>query len=363
MIITELSICDFRNLELVRFEPNPRFNVLEGRNGQGKTNVLEAIYVLGALKSFRASQNREMIRFGVQQADVRAVLRANEVQNVLRLVIGERGRQIWLDGKLRRSMQSSLGQLDVVLFAPEDLQITKGSPGGRRRFVDRALFGRWPASLADLRRYDDVLKQRNAVLKSGGSDALLDVFDQQLAEASVRLMAWRRQYLDVFAPTAADALDRVSAGELHAAIRYEPRIAGETSEDVLRVLHGERARDRARGVTSSGPHLDDMGVELDGRPARAFASQGQHRALVLAMKIAEIQVLQEGKGRSPVLLLDDVSSELDAERNGHLMRYLVSDAFGGQVFLTTTDRRHVQIDADRVDSDWSCFTIRSGEVR
>jgi DNA replication and repair protein RecF len=357
LILTELRICDFRNLALVHVEPSARFNVIEGNNGQGKTNLLEAIYLLGALKSFRASINQEMVRFESQQADIRGVVGHEGAERVLRMTVKPRARRLFIDGKSSRNLADSLGQLRVVLFAPEDLSITKGSPSGRRKFLDRAVFNRWPGSLADMRRYDDGLKQRNALLRDDGPDSLLEVFDEQVAEAAARVVSWRQRYLAEYIPIFVDSLAEATGGELTGDLSYVPKVEANDAESFVTALRTSRRKDRARRTTSLGPHVDDLYASLDGRSARSFASQGQHRAFVLAMKIAEIRVLQAGLGFSPLLLLDDVSSELDAGRNAHLMRYLAGDSFGGQVFLTTTDRAHV-----RIDSDFSCFTIRAGDV-
>ncbi len=358
MRVTELRLCDFRNLAQVHLVPNPRFNIFEGLNGAGKTNLLESIYVLGALKSFRPGVNADLIRFDANQAEIQGVVEQEAgVTRVVRVAIGARGRKVRIDGKAVRSLAASLGQLTVVLFAPEDLAITKGSPSGRRRFLDRAVFNRWPASLSDGKRYEVALKQRNALLRNDGSDAMLDVFDEQLAEAAAAVLRWRLRYIEVFAPLLRECLSELSGGQLVGALSYQSQQLEADPEAFLATYQRSRSRDRARRATSHGPHSDDLQCSLGGRPARNFASQGQHRAFVLALKIAEIRVLQEGLGYSPVFLLDDVSSELDAERNGQLMSYLTSEAFGGQVFLSTTDRRWLSIDTDS-----SCFTIRSGEI-
>ncbi len=356
MLVTDLRVVDFRNCASVHLTPNERFNVFEGANGMGKTNLLEAIYVLGALKSFRANANSDLIRFGTQQADIRGVIRHLQTERVVRVSVG-RSRKVWLDGKVSRSLADALGQLTVVLFAPEDLQITKGSPSGRRRFLDRACFNRWPSSLPESKRYEAALKQRNALLKNDGPDSMLDVFDEQLAAAAAAVTTRRLAYLDDYVPVFRECMLEVTGGRLHGDLAYEPKVEGSETDAFLDTLRADRRRDRARGTTSRGPHVDDIAATLDGRSARAFASQGQHRAFVLAMKIAEIRLLEEHLGYSPVLLLDDVSSELDKERNAQLMSYLVSDAFRGQVFLTTTDRAWV-----RIDRDYSCFTIRDGSL-
>jgi len=352
--VTDLRLVDFRNLASIHLEPNPRFNIFEGDNGQGKTNLLESIYVLGALKSFRTTSNSDLIRFGATQADIRGVIDHQESDRVVRITVG-RSRRVWIDGTVSKSLADSLGQLTVVLFAPEDLSITKGSPSGRRKFLDRAVFNRWPASLADVKRYEATLKQRNALLKNEGPDAMLDVFDEQLADAAARVTTWRLDYLRDYGPVFRECLIEVSDGQLQGNLSYESRVEQTDAAGYLAAFQSDRRRDRGRGSTNRGPHVDDMLAILNDKPARAFASQGQHRAFVLAMKIAEIRLLRQQLGYSPVLLLDDVSSELDAGRNHLLMSYLTSDAFGGQVFLTTTAREHVHI-----DSNYSCFTIRDG---
>ncbi|MFT7621726.1 MAG: DNA replication and repair protein RecF, partial [Myxococcota bacterium] len=194
-----------------------------------------------------------------------------------------------------------------------------------------------------------------ALLKNEGPNSMLDVFDQQLAEAAARVVQRRQAYLKDYVPVFRECMNEVSGGGLEGDLEYQSSIEGIEVEAFVEALTKDRGRDRARGTTSRGPHKDDIYATLNGKSARAFASQGQHRAFVLAMKIAEIRLLDQHLGYSPVLLLDDVSSELDEKRNSQLMSYLVSDAFRGQVFLTTTDRAWV-----RIDSDYSCFTIRDG---
>ena len=357
MKITEFSAIDFRNLRKVRFEPGSRFNIIEGHNGAGKTNVLEGIFLLSSLKTFRPGTNRDLVAFNTEGAEVRAVIEHQDMSRVLRMSITPKGRKIWVDGKQVRSASAALGQLTVVLFAPEDLALSKGSPSGRRRFLDRATYHRWPSSLDALKRYEATLKQRNAVLKTDGSDALLDVFDEQLAGAAVGLLTWRRRYLDLYSPILSETVGMVTSNQLSACAEYSASRAAETTEDWLDVYKRARSQDRARRTTSYGPHVDDLALRLNDRSAKLYASQGQHRALVLAMKIAEIRLLQSELGYSPVLLLDDISSELDARRNAQLSAYLKSDEFGGQVFLTTTDRSWLGF-----DSDSTCFTIRAGEL-
>jgi len=330
---------------------------LEGLNGEGKTNILESIYVLASLKSFRATASSELIRFGCKQAEMRGIIQHDNSERVIRMLLGNRSRRVSIDGKSVRSMAESMGQLSVVLFAPEHLAITKGSPSERRRFLDRALFNRWPASLTDAKRYQDVLKQRNALLKNHGSDEMLAVYDEQFAEASAALLNWRSQFIDALHPIFVETLSEVSDGQLQGELIYRNKLECTQVDQIMNQLRADWGRDRMRGSTSKGPHVDDIEVMLNDRSARSFASQGQHRAIVLALKISEIRLLKRDLGYSPVLLLDDVSSELDTQRNALLMNYLCSDEFGGQVFMTTTSKEVLQIDMEH-----TCFKIRSGEI-
>ncbi len=355
MLLERLVINDFRNLRHLELRPAARFTVLEGDNGQGKTAILEAIYVMACLKSFRSHRIADLVRHGESDASIHGLIVHEGIRRSLDVELGARRRRVSLDGKAARSLTEALGQLAVVLFAPEDLAITKGGPAHRRTFLDRAVFNRFRASLDDMKRYETALKQRNALLRDGGPDRLLDAFDEQLAPAAARVIGWRRRYLAELQPFFESAMTEVTSGAHVVELQYEGGSPEE--EDLVAWLRRRRLDDRRRSTTTAGPHVDDVGVYIDGHLARIVASQGQHRALVLALKIAEIRLLQHAFGYSPLLLLDDVSSELDASRNAELMRYLGGPAFDGQVFLTTTDRRHVLIDAP-----FSCLTIRAGEV-
>jgi DNA replication and repair protein RecF len=356
---------DFRNLEHIDIEPGPRFTVIEGDNGQGKTALLEAVYVLAALKSFRAQRTEELIRHGSELATLHATVEHAGLHRTVDIELGAKRRRVRVDGKLARSLSESLGQLTVVLFAPEDLAITKSGPHHRRRFLDRAVFNRFPQSLEVMKRYETALKHRNSLLKDGAADALLDVFDAQLATAGVEVLQWRARTLADIVPAFEMAFAEVTAGDHQARLSYVATTPDD-EEDLLRHYAARRREDRRRGSTSSGPHVDDLLFHFDARDARVVASQGQHRALVLALKVAEIRALNSALGHSPILLLDDVSSELDARRNADLMRYLGGPAFDGQVLLSTTDRRHIQLTAADGGGDLSeahatrWFRLRAG---
>jgi DNA replication and repair protein RecF len=342
--VTSLQISDFRNLADVSLRPSPRTTVLVGANGQGKTNLLEAIYFLTTLKPLRATRMAELIRFGTQRAAVTADMEGPGGLRRLAVQVDATGRTASLDGKVQERLEGYFEGLAAVCFAPDDLLLVKGSPEGRRRFLDRAAFNRWPAVLAEVRDYLRALRSRNAALRTAGAD-VEESFRDPLVRAGARLLLRRRQIVEELAPRVDQAFHEISGPDApRAQVVYRPAGAidlsgteGELQARLRTALEARAERDRERGFTSVGPHMDDLSLSLAGRPARTYGSQGQQRAVVLALKIAEIENIRALLGRPPLLLLDDVSSELDPEKNRFLLGYLRS--LEGQAFLTTTDAR------------------------
>lgn len=345
----------FRNVGYALLEAHPRFNVLWGDNGQGKTNFLEALFLVGTLRSFRAGRLDELIQFGAERTTVRARTAQRETVRLVEVVVQPGSKAMKVDGKGVRATDYRSG-VNVVLFAPDDLLLPRGAPSQRRRFLDRAIWNLHPGYLAEAQGYERVLKARNALLRTEGFDPQqLAVYDEQLARAAVPIVMRRRALAEALAPRVAMVMQRL-LGVTHAAeITHRSTLGTDVEGDLRAQLLQTRARDRARGSTSMGPHHDDLELLLDGKSASAFASQGQARALVLAMKIAEIALLEEKLGEAPVLLLDDVSSELDAERNAQLFAFLGETRC--QTFLSTTHPKHILITQDRKD-----FQVVKGSI-
>lgn len=366
MQVERLYAEDFRNLERVDLELHDRFNIFEGRNGQGKTNLLEAIYLLASFKSFRKPKNVELVRFGAEAATLRAEVVRRGLTRTIGLEVRPKGRRGFLDGKVVTRLSSFFGHLSVVLFGPDDLALTKQGPNLRRDFLDRAVFNVWPSFLDEARAYSQALKSRNALLRErrGRSvdPTVMASFDAELCRRGARVL-WRRlTFIQSFRTLFVQVLSDMTKGGLSGGIRYKSRVLLREEDDeatlegaFMAALDKSRETDRRRGFTGPGPHSDDLDLSLDSRDVRTFASQGQHRAFVLALKIAEMMRIEDALGVCPVLLLDDVSSELDEARNRDLMHFL--DRAGGQVFITTTDRRWIQLGgASKV------FTVRAGKV-
>jgi DNA replication and repair protein RecF len=352
-----------RNLRPVRLEPRERFNIFVGDNGQGKTNLLEAIFVVAALRSFRTSRLSDLIAFGRGEAKLGARVQKDALSRVYEVELAPGSRKVRLDGKAARPLARYFGAFNVVVFTPEDLALPRGAPGDRRKFLDRGVFNLEPAYLGTATDYDRVLRTRNSVLRQaaqgtlGGRqvEELLAVYDAQLARLAVEIIAARARFIEALGPELAAAFAAITRTGLAARAAYASKLAGEPAAGIEAQLRASRARDLAAQSTQLGPHRDDMLLELDGREAGSFASQGQLRAIMLAWKTAELRVLGRVHGDLPILLLDDVSSELDPSRNEYLFEHLAKLA--GQCFITTTHGSHVLLQRERAD-----YRIAGGEI-
>jgi len=358
----------FLNLDTVRREPHRRFNILEGPNGQGKTNLLEAVFLLSSFRSFRDAKNRELIAWGEEAATVYGEIVRREVARTVQVTVSGKGKKVALDGKTITRLPDELAHLNVVLFGPDDLALTKAGPALRRRFLDRAVFAVSADYIGALRAYGEALKNRNELLRQAAAGRLdgdvVAAFERELVAHGARVLQRRLQFLASFKPHFDRVFDHITAGAHRGGIAYRGHATLAVDADLPTLersyadaLDQARATDLRRGFTSVGPHADDLLFHIDRRSARLYASQGQHRAFVLALKIAELHRIHEAIGVYPVFLLDDVSSELDAERNAQLMSYL--DQAGGQVFITTTDRRWIQVAA----ADARVYRVSAGGVR
>lgn len=371
MLLEALRLREFRNLRTVDVRPHERFNILSGANGQGKTNVLEAIYLLSAVKSFRSQgTNRNLIHFEAAEALLEAWIERGGHHRKVGIEISERGKKVYLNEENLRNIADFFGTLNVVIFGPEDISILKGSPSGRRRFMDRAIFNAHPAYATESTHYEEVLRQRNSVLKEPKLDrVLLGVYDDQLVEWGAQILRRRLDFIEHFRPVLRATFRGIFSDSFEADLAYEPSWIeaeallealeakdGRLEEAMYGALRASSEEERGRGYTVIGPHRDDLLTTLNGLDVRAFGSQGQTRAFILAMKIAEITYLEERYHFSPVLLLDDVSSELDRVRNEHLFRFL-RDRGEGQVFITTTHRDHILL-----DDQLKHFSVSGGRI-
>lgn len=371
MRLTSLSVRHFRNLAAVDLEPHPRFNILVGQNGQGKTNLLEAIYFLAALRSFRSFRLRDLIGHGHDEATVIGHVDRDGDQRDLSLRIRPTGRRIDVNGKLLRDTSRFFGSLNATVFAPEDTWVLRGSPSDRRTMLDRMVFHAKPTHGEVALRYDTTLRNRNALFRDDAppDPALMAAYNAELAQTGAQLYHNRLAWLDQLQAPLHDAFCEIFGAPHEVAWRYEATWPDDIGHDplptpatlynleawLLAGLQRASRREQQRGHTLVGPHRDDIVGVLDGQPMRVWASQGQHRAFVLALKIVEIQRLTDQFGHPPLLLLDDVSSELDPIRNARLFSFL--DRIQGQVFLTTVDPAALGL-----RSAQSRYTMQNGQL-
>ncbi len=334
LAIESLAVRGMRNLASVDIEPGERFNVISGDNGQGKTNLLEAIYVLCTSKSFRASRPGDLVAHGGDVASVRGRLREEDSAREQSVGLRSGARSVRVDGKRPPTLAAYAVLSPVVLFHPGAVSLSSGSGSERRRMLDRVALYVSPASLSDAQGYVRALRERQRALDTRGVAARdLPEWEELVVRHGTALSAAREDAASKISAAAEKIYERI--GAVGARLRAAYARSAPREEEAYRAeLARRRAQDARRGAASIGPHRDDLLLELNAHPMRGIASQGQHRAAVLALELAEIETISDARGVRPILLLDDVSSELDRERTAALFSFLRQQK--GQVFLTTT---------------------------
>lgn len=365
MIIEELRMINYRNYENIHLRFHPRFNIFTGNNAQGKTNLLEAIYLCAAGKSFRTSRDQEMINIEKKQA---------YVQVKLKKMYGDVNIEIKLDTNRRKDIRINkvcltktgelLGNLNIVLFSPEDLRLVKGGPSERRRFMNREISQMSTKYYYVLGQYRKILQHRNKLLKDNRNKIPgLEVWSEQLAEAGALVIFYRRDFIKKVNLLAKLMHRKVTDSAETLEIIYDANIKTKRDDDldairenILKMLEKNIDIDKKRGLTTVGPHRDDIILEINGFNVRKYGSQGQQRTAVLSLKLAEIELIKGEVGEYPVLLLDDVMSELDLKRQS----FLINNLKNVQTFITTTMMEHVK----RINSgNRVIFNISEGRAK
>ncbi|MCK6542396.1 DNA replication/repair protein RecF [bacterium] len=354
MLIRRLRLRDFRNYTDAEIQFAPGLNVITGDNGQGKTSLLEAVYYLCLTKSFKTTEDESAIRFNTSYFDIEGQLARDESSlenDEIRLVVHRAEGKSLLVGKKRQDRFSEhIGRFPAVISAPEDVAIVSGAPGNRRRWLDMALSQLYPVYLKDLLDYRQALKQRNALFAATFlRPDLLAVWDRELATVGARIIRRRLEFVRSFAGWAARVYGELAVVSEQASISYKSTIANadtinrwcETlpddqsiAEAMAKTIAENRDREMMRQTSLIGPHKDELLLLLNDKAIREFGSQGQLKTMALALKLAEFLHMAERRELQPLLLLDDVFSELDWTRRHNLIRYLEN---AGQVFLTSAD--------------------------
>ena len=336
--LQRFRVRDFRNLEDVDLEPNERFSVIFGNNGQGKTSLLEAIYVSLTSRSFRTAKTKEALRWSSEATDMCSEIVEDHQDGQLvrkqQVTISSRGTALRIDDNEPANVTEFALRSPVVVFHADEMELSQGSAQGRRRLLDRIALYQSQSAAYDRTRYARSLKARQRLLLAGAfRDPSLDAFERLIAEHGSRLIHARRGAALALAQELKTTFEGMAAKGAELVCEYQPG----GSNDVLefqKELVTNRTKDARLRSASVGPHRDELGLRLDGHTAKLGASQGQHRMITLALKAAEAQCIRLARGLEPLLLLDDISSELDDERTDALFSYL--ERAQGQVILTTT---------------------------
>ncbi len=345
MRVEFLKLNQYRNIAQLELTCPEELHLFVGPNAQGKTNILESIYVLALGKSHRTRSHKELIRFGERRATLRAKVKKDEQYLRLEVELSEKGKKVSRNGVEQPKLSRYIGSLPAILFAPEDLAIVKGSPQIRRRFLDMEIGQVSPAYVHNLTLLGKLTAQRNSLLKQlaqkrGFQPELLEVLDDQLIQISVQIWKKRYRFLELLSGWAKKIHRAITQEKEELSVEYLPSLKidpqmgeGDLAESMRRELRRLRDKEIMRGSTLIGPHRDDLRLLADGLDLHTFGSQGQQRTAALSLKLAEIELIYQETGHYPILLLDDVLSELDDSRKTHLL-----EAIRGRVqtFVTTT---------------------------
>jgi DNA replication and repair protein RecF len=342
VFLKSLELFAYRNHAQAALSFTSPVQLFVGPNARGKTNLVEAVYVLATGRSFRRSaSSRDLIQAGANEASIRGELFRDDLVTDLRVRLTGTGRKLFINANEVNLLRDYVRHASVVAFQPEDLLMVRGGPELRREFMDRAAFSLYPDYLDEHSRYSRSLAERNQLLKDRGPAGHLAAWTEELAETGARLAGIRGRFLKELLPEAELAFREIF-GPLEIQIHYDPSPSGlagiqegERKAFLLEELAAREADDRIRGFTGIGPHRDDLRIMLDGRGARQFASQGQTRALALALRIAQIRHGERILGSPPLFILDDVGSELDAGRREFLAQFLNKSKV--QAFITATE--------------------------
>lgn len=353
MIARSLFTQHYRNLAPDTVEFAEGVNVISGQNGQGKTNLLEALCLFTGVRSFRGAKNAELIARGEKFARMELQFFADQREQNADLVITDK-KQATLNGVKLAAATGFIGRFCAVVFSPDNMSLVKGGSAERRRFLDAAISQQFPAYPRLLVEYNRILAQRNAFLKksssTAGFESMLDIWDENLSKTGAKIACKRAEYVARLCGRTEEIFDGISSGRDCIRLRYacgflHPDSVEETARALQSQLEAHRASDLAQGCTNYGAHRDDLHIAVNDMAARSYASQGQKRSCVLALKLAEASLLEESAGERPIAVLDDVMSELDGLRQDYLLNHME----GWQVFISCCDPHTVKgLDQGRV---------------
>lgn len=368
MHIEQLNLRNYRNYEQLDIRFDNKINVIIGENAQGKTNLMEAIYVLAFTKSHRTSREKELIRWDADFAKIEGQIAKQTQSFPLEIVISPKGKKAKLNRIEQKRLSDYIGAFNVVMFAPEDLTLVKGAPHIRRRFIDMELGQIQPRYIYHLTQYMKILKQRNHLLRQmqrgqANDPVMLDILTEQLSAHAADLLKRRYLFLDLLKKWAAPIHRGISRELETLDIRYNATldVSEDENKEKMEIIYLDkfkeiREKEVDRGTTLIGPHRDDLSFLVNGKDVQVYGSQGQQRTTALSVKLAEIELIYNEIGEYPVLLLDDVLSELDDYRQSHLLNTIQGKV---QTFVSTTSVDGIHHDTLQ---QAELFRVKSGTI-
>ena len=368
MYIQQLELVNYRNYDKVMIDFEHKVNVILGQNAQGKTNLIEAIYVLAFSKAHRTSKDKELIRFDSDFAKVKGNLVKNSGPLSLEVIISPKGKKAKINHLEQRKLSEYVGAANVVMFAPEDLNLVKGAPQIRRRFIDMEIGQINPVYLHHLSKYNKILLQRNHLLKelqrNKKNEMMLDIITSQLVECAAKIVKKRFEFIEMLQMWASKIHYDISRGNEQLRLEYKPSIDVSEKLELSKIedefsskFSSIKEKEVMRGTTLIGPHRDDIYFIVNDRDVQTYGSQGQQRRTALSVKLAEIELIKEKIGEYPILLLDDVLSELDDHRQTHLLNTIQGRV---QTFVTTTNVDGIDHQTLR---EGSMYRVEQGQIK
>lgn len=335
MYIKELTLENFRNYEKQKIEFNENINVIYGNNAQGKTNIIESIFLCSIGKSFRTSKEKELIKFNEEKALIEINFQKSDRDGNIKIEIGDK-KQIYLNGIKLKKLSELLGNINIVIFTPDDINILKGGPQNRRKFLDIMISQLRPNYMHILTLYLKTLEQRNNYLKQikleNKDENLLDIWDEKLVEYGIKIYEYRKEFIEKIQNKIKNIHKEITENKEEIEIKYFSD--ANTRQNFINELKSRRKLDIIKGFTTKGVHRDDFVVYINGREVEIYGSQGQHRTAILSLKLSELNVIYDEIGEYPILLLDDFMSELDDKRRKNFLNN-IKDI---QVIITCTEK-------------------------
>lgn len=353
MWINSIKINNFRNYKLEKINLEKNINIFYGENAQGKTNIIEAIFLCSMGKSFRAKKDKEMILLSKEDASVEIEYKKLDRDGKIKIELNNK-KNVYINGIKIKKLSELLGNINIVIFTPDDINILKGGPQNRRRFLDIMISQLKPNYMYNLNLYLKTLEQRNNYLRQikeeYKKEELLDIWDEKLSEYAINIYNYRKEFLEKINKKIKNIHQEITDNKEEIEIEYLSECINK--EEYLKLLKGRRKLDIIKGFTTKGVHRDDFVIYINKKRLDIFGSQGQHRTAILSLKLSELNIIEEEIGEKPILLLDDFMSELDEKRRNHFLEK-INDT---QVIITCTDKINIE------NKNILIYNVKEGKV-